>query len=71
MSLYNRVLPGTKNLLMVQRREEALKPLPGSKAQEEKANEHTNLINALNSGNPDWWQEELPHHHPLHKLALK
>ena len=56
---------------MVQRREEALKPLPGSKAQEEKENEHINLINALNSGNPDWWQEELPHHHPLHKLALK
>ena len=48
--LYNRVLPGTENCLMVQRREEASKPFLDSKTQEERENKEINLINILNPG---------------------
>ena len=50
--LYNRVLPGTENCLMVQRREEASKPFLDSKTQEERENKEINLINILNPGDP-------------------
>ena len=48
--LPNRVSPGTKNRLMVQRKEVASKPLPASRTQEEKENEEISLVNALNPG---------------------
>lgn len=55
---------------MVQR-EEAAKPVPESKIQEEKESGEINLINTLNPGTQGWWQEDLLHHHPLHWLLLK
>ena len=54
VSLHNRdqgplfLSPGTKNHLMVQRREVASKPLPDSKSQEEEKSEEISLNNALN-----------------------
>ena len=46
-------MPGTENCSMVQRRKEAPKPLPHSKAQEKKETEEVNLVNVLNPGNPE------------------
>ena len=47
ISLYNRVLSGTENHLMVQRREVALKPPPDGKTQGGREDEELHLINVL------------------------
>lgn len=47
MSLHDKILSGTEKHLMMQRRDEASKPLPDTKAQEEKENKEINFINDL------------------------
>ena len=66
MSLHDKVSSGTEKHLMVQRRDEASKPLLDSKAQGERENEEINLINDLSPGDSGWLQEDLPFHHTLH-----
>lgn len=46
----NKASVGTENHLIVQSREEAAKPVPESKTQEEKESREINLINPLNPG---------------------